>query len=112
MPRENSIVRGIMRFLNRHKFCVARKLHGDGYAITGDPDVYGCYRGRCFQIEVKQPKGRTTVAQEYRLSEWAESGAFTTVARSVEDAQELLNAIDEEVDVFARRRNLEDGGSS
>jgi hypothetical protein len=94
MPRESSIVRSILRFLNGVELCVARKLHGDQYSVSGDPDIYGSYRGRCFQIEVKQPKGRVSPAQEYRLEEWKLSGAFCTVARCVEDAQRLLDSID------------------
>lgn len=94
MPRESSIVRSILRFLNGVDLCVARKLHGDQYSVTGDPDIYGCYRGRCFQIEVKQPKGRVSPAQVFRLGEWEGAGAFCTVARCVGDVEKLLDSID------------------
>lgn len=98
MPRESSIVRAVLRYLNGLDDCVARKLHGDSFSVTGDPDIYGCYRGRCFQLEVKQEGGRLSPAQKYRLDEWRDAGAFCSAIRSVADAKALIEAINEAVE--------------
>ncbi len=85
MPRESSIKRAIMQYLNGLSGACFRK-RGPG-STAGDPDVYGCYRGRHFEFEIKQPRGSITPLQEQRLKDWAKAGAGCAVVRSVEDVR-------------------------
>ena len=60
--------------------------------VAGDPDLYGTIRGRHFEIEVKRPdpSSRLTELQFQRLRQWEQAGAIVGVARSVEEALEIL----------------------
>ena len=87
---ERSIVRTTMRILNDIPGIVCRKLHGSGYTVAGDPDIYGCYNGQMFLFEAKAPGGYPTKAQKYRLQEWAAAGAITGIIRGADDALRLL----------------------
>ena len=89
MPRESTVYTTIKQWLEEQG-CMVRKLHGNEYAVEGDPDLYGCYRGRMFLIETKQPKKNPTKLQEYRLQQWREKGAHTGAARSLAEAQALM----------------------
>jgi len=90
MPTETSIVNAIKRKL-KELGAVVRKSHGGGYGtVAGDPDLYGCYRGIMFQIEVKVPGNYPTKLQRIRLREWADAGAVTGVAWCVDDIYEIL----------------------
>ena len=59
----------------------------------GTPDIVGCYKGRFFAIEVKSRDGELTRAQDRELRKVIKAGGFVCVARKVEDAERLLNAI-------------------
>mgnify|MGYP006883553392 CR=1 FL=1 len=89
-PRESAIVRAILGRLNKLAGCVARKRHGDVYAVAGDPDIYGCYHGRHFELEVKQPGMRPTALQAHRLSQWDAAGARAALVSSVDEAIEVV----------------------
>jgi hypothetical protein len=62
--------------------------------VTGDPDLYGSYRGKHFDIEVKRPfdsKAQLTELQSQRLDEWRNVGnAIAGVARTPEEALAIL----------------------
>jgi hypothetical protein len=88
MPREGSIVKGILAALNAIPDCIARK-RGPG-SITGDPDIYGCYRGLHFELEVKQPGKQPTRIQAYRLSQWEKTRAITAVVSSTREALDVV----------------------
>mgnify|MGYP005843442195 FL=1 len=88
---ESSLVSAIIRALRALPGVVVRKRHGSAWGTAGDPDLYGTVNGRHFEIEVKRPGGGTlTPLQEVRLQEWAAAGALTGVARSVEDALQII----------------------
>jgi hypothetical protein len=90
--REAALVADILRALKALPGVVVRKRHGSAWGVAGDPDLYGSIRGRHFEIEVKRPGGRTTALQDARLKEWAATGALVGVARSVEDAFDIVGA--------------------
>ena len=93
---ESSLVSAIIRALRALPGVVVRKRHGSAWGTAGDPDLYGTVNGRHFEIEVKRPGGTLTPLQEVRLREWAAAGALTGVARSVEDALQIIEeGIDE-----------------
>jgi hypothetical protein len=92
-PLESNVVARIMRDLKTRPGVIVRKRHGTGIGMAGDPDLYGSIRGRHFEIEVKRPndpKSQLTLLQTQRLMEWAKVGAITGVARSVDDALQIL----------------------
>jgi hypothetical protein len=94
---ERSIVRDILKVLNGLDECVCRKLHGGAYTTTGDPDLYGCFKGSMFVFEAKAPGGKVTKMQRYRLEQWAKAGAITGVVRCTGDALRLLGLVSGDV---------------
>ena len=56
------------------------------FSRTGEPDIIGCYKGRAFAIEVKQPGQAPFAVQWVRLLEWHKAGAVVGVAFNKEDA--------------------------
>ena len=56
----------------------------------GEPDVYGCYGGRMFQIEFKVPGKLPTEKQAKSLDEWREAGAKTGVAVTAYEAFQII----------------------
>ena len=93
MPRESEIVGAILRWLKTIPGCEARKLHGSIYSHKGDPDIYGCINGRMFHLECKQPGEDPTVLQAAMLERWKKAGATVGVARSLQDAKDILTAL-------------------
>lgn len=66
------------------------KVHGGPFQRAGIPDFVGCYRGRFFAIEVKQPGKIPTPLQLIVMRELQEAGATVCVATSVAEAQALI----------------------
>lgn len=89
-PLEATITRSIIRALRAVPGLVVRKRHGSALGISGDPDLYGSYRGRHFEIEVKRPGRKLTSLQQQRLKEWALAGAIVGVAHSIEEAMDIV----------------------
>ncbi len=90
---EKSVVGRIMGELKNRPCVVVRKRHGTAMGVAGDPDLYGTVGGRHFEIEVKrpnEPSSQLTKLQAQRLQEWKTAGALVGVARSVEDALQIL----------------------
>jgi hypothetical protein len=68
-----------------------RVKHGDGYAVVGDPDLYGCLYGRFFAFEVKNEDNELTKIQRHRLQELRRAGAVVAGVRSVREAMQMLD---------------------
>ena len=88
--RESALVARILSSLNARPNTVVRKLHGDRYAVAGDPDVYGCIAGRHLCLEVKRParkghpnEGLPTPIQWARLTAWQRAGSLVAVVQVV-----------------------------
>ena len=79
MPRENSIKQRTLDLLASIPGCKATKNHGNQYTEIGNPDIFGCIRGRAFVIELKKPLGKTTPMQQDRIREWASAEAIAIV---------------------------------
>jgi hypothetical protein len=90
--RESALVAEILRALRALPGVMVRKRHGSAWGVAGDPDLYGSIQGRHFEIEVKRPGNHPTALQEARLKQWAATGALAGVARSVEDALDIVGA--------------------
>lgn len=86
---EKCVANGILRAFKAIPGLVARKRHGTSFGMAGDPDIYVCYKGQHYELEVKrpcEPKSQPTKLQERRLNEWAAGGAVVAVVRSVPEA--------------------------
>jgi len=94
---EKSQVNRIMAKLRQIRGIVVRKRHGTAMGVAGDPDLYGSYRGRHFEIEVKRPndpRAVLTKLQAERLREWNVDGnAIVGVARTPEEALAILGLL-------------------
>ena len=94
---EKSQVNRIMAKLRTVRGIVVRKRHGTAMGVAGDPDLYGSYRGRHFEIEVKRPndpRAVLTKLQAERLREWNVDGkAIVGVARTSEEALAILGLL-------------------
>jgi hypothetical protein len=73
----------------------ARKVHGDANTQIGEPDIDACVRGRSVKIEGKTGRNRPTTAQRLAMERWRKAGALTGWFRSVQDARDLLDHIDD-----------------
>lgn len=97
---EKAIVSRIMATLKKVPGLVVRKRHGTVMGVAGDPDLYGSYRGKHFEIEVKRPfdsKSQLTKLQAERQEEWRiNGGAVVGVARSTEEALAILGIVKHE----------------
>jgi hypothetical protein len=90
---EKCISDGIMRAFKAIPGLVARKRHGTVMGMAGDPDIYVCYKGQHYELEVKRPfdpKSQPTKLQLRRLDEWAGGGAIVAVVRSVPEALAII----------------------
>jgi len=87
---EKAVVARIMAALKKIPGVVVRKRHGTAMGVAGDPDIYGSFRGRHFEIEVKRRDGVLTELQKVRIRDWARSGALVGVVRSAAEALSLL----------------------
>jgi len=71
-------------------------VHGGPYQMAGLPDILVIKDGRAAWMEVKVPGKDPTRRQEHRIRELInEAGCPATVVRSVGDAKEFLESIDE-----------------
>ena len=87
---ERTIVAKIKRALEAEG-CKVIKVHGSPTMEAGTPDLIGCYRGRCFVLEVKRDeKYPATALQLRRLDEWQAAGAKAAVVWTVDQALEVI----------------------
>lgn len=92
--KESALVRRILRELNAVPGCKAAKLHGGPYMQAGMPDVFGCYNGRAFLVEVKVEGRMLSPIQSLRFFEWLAAGAPVVVAREDFDAREFIKKME------------------
>lgn len=94
---EKAVVARIMAALKKVPGLVVRKRHGTVMGVAGDPDLYGSYRGKHFEIEVKRPfdsKSQLTKLQAQRQEEWRINGnAIVGVARNPDEALAILGIL-------------------
>jgi hypothetical protein len=91
-PLEKTVTNAILKRLNRLGGCVAKKYHSS--AFGRDLDIYGCYRGMAFFIEVKRDaialRDDVSDLQVRDIVKWGEVGAATGAACEVETAVRLV----------------------
>jgi len=90
-PRESALARSALRYLSTQGSHVrVRKVHGSRFSTAGDPDLYGCCRGRMFVIELKQAGKQATAKQRHELDGWKATGAVVGVATTLEEVEAIL----------------------
>lgn len=80
-----------MNHLRLHgAFCF--KIWGSEHMMAGLPDVIGCYKGRFFALEVKNPETRSNVSerQSFVMSRIVKAGGITQVVVTKEEALQVL----------------------
>lgn len=90
VPREDSVVASILRFLNGLQSCKAEKRQGTANQRSR-PDIVGCISGRFFALEVKRGDEEATPGQMNELRQWAAAGAMAAVVYSVNDVKEVFD---------------------
>ena len=95
MPREQTIVNAILKYLNNLPYCVAEKVQGTALS-SGKADINGCYKGHSLRIEVKTADNgnKASKKQLVNLKRWQAAGAFCCIAYTVNDVVELIRLID------------------
>jgi len=58
--------------------------------VAGDPDLYGVWRGRPFEIELKRQGQSPTPLQAFRIAEWTRAGASTFVVHSLSEFEQAI----------------------
>ena len=89
MPRESIIQQKITQHL-RGMGAWVFKVHGSPYQQVGVPDLLVGYKGRFYAMEVKQPGGVMSPAQNKVIEAIQASGSVAGRVESVEDAVKLL----------------------
>lgn len=105
-PLESVIVKRILRRLrSRGGFWV--KTHGDPRQQAGLPDIIGCYLGRYIAFEVKRDAaGKLTDLQAYTLKRIRTAGGVAIRIHTVEQAEAIIDRLDELQVAKARKRKL------
>ena len=88
---EGSLQSSVLEYLNSLPHCIAENVSGNARQ-RGRADINGCYKGRCFKIELKSPDTgyKPTKQQKLYLKKWKIAGAMVGVCYSLEDVKEVL----------------------
>lgn len=88
---ESTLQSKILAYLNSIPDCIAENVSGNSRQ-SGRSDINGCYKGRCFKIELKSPDTgyQPTEQQLLYLKRWKAAGAITGVCYSLKEVKELL----------------------
>jgi hypothetical protein len=78
-------------------FCF--KVWGSEHMMAGLPDIIGCYQGRFFGFEVKEPDKRnnTSARQDYVMGLIKAAGGLTQVIVTIEEAYKALGIADDAI---------------
>lgn len=91
MALESTLQTKVLKYLNSVPECIAENVSGNAQQ-KGRADINGCYRGRCFKIELKSPDhgNKATKKQLRYLKKWEKAGAICGVCYSLDEVKELL----------------------
>ena len=87
---EKDIQAAILRWLRERTRSFTIKLAAGPYTLPGIPDILHIEKGRAIFIEVKRPGENPTPLQIKVMDRLLEAGAVVGVARSVEDAKQIV----------------------
>lgn len=107
MARENTVVEGILNYINGLPESVAEKVQGTALS-SGKADINACIRGRCVRIEVKtvDHNNKPSKKQRINLRRWASKGAVCIVAYTINDVKSVITE-----DGFFRQKYRKDYGN-
>lgn len=91
--RESAKQKKILDWLNNIPGCKAVPTTQGMYGRKGEPDIYGCFRGQCFVIEVKVPGKEPTALQYKKLAEWCEVKAESFWVTDLKNVKEYFKKI-------------------
>lgn len=96
--REAALQSKVLEYLNSLPGCVAENVSGNAHQ-SGRADINGCYKGRCFKIELKSPDTgyKPSLKQLRYLKRWEQAGAVCGVCYSVEEVKDLLEGIENDL---------------
>lgn len=91
MGREIGFQERVIKYLNELPGCKAENVSGDA-TQSGRPDINGCFRGRMFKFELKQPdnKYKASTKQFLELRRWKNAGCVVGVFYSMELLKDLF----------------------
>lgn len=89
MPRESSITALAIKKLNAIEGCHVEKRHS-GMFGNSEVDLCGCYNGRAFFLEGKQPGRDASPRQKSILRKWRRVGAIVGVYHTAAEAVEIV----------------------
>ena len=91
MAAEGTIQDSVLSFLNSIPGCIAENVSGNANQ-SGRADINGCYKGRCFKIELKSRDTgyKPTKKQLLYLKKWKSAGAIAAVCYSLDEVKEVL----------------------
>lgn len=72
--------------------CWHFKVHGNEYQRAGIPDRIFCIKGLFVAIEIKMPGEDPDELQEYEIDQINKAGGIAIVARSPQEAVELVQS--------------------
>lgn len=87
---EKTRQKNILKYLNSVPGCIAEPRTQTGYGKKGGADIFGCYNGRHFELEVKQPGAKMTKLQVEWLQRWHDAGAISGCVNDVETTREIF----------------------
>lgn len=92
MGRESSFQSTVLDYLNKIPGCMAENVSGDA-SQSGRPDINGCYKGRMFKLELKQPdnKYEASLKQNIELRRWKNAGCVVGVIYSMKALKQLFD---------------------
>lgn len=88
---ETNLQSRVLEYLNSLPHCMAENVSGNARQ-RGRADINGCYKGKCFKIELKDRETgyKATKQQKLYLEKWKRAGALVGVCYSIEDVKEVL----------------------
>jgi hypothetical protein len=91
---ESKLSQNIQKMIrSRGGYCY--KVWANALTPAGIPDIVCCYYGLFLGFETKTPLGQLSKIQVQTHKKMSESGAFIFVPRSVQDASDALDEVDE-----------------
>ena len=89
--RESKRSRDIMKALRLEgAYCI--KIHGSEFMQVGTPDIQGCYLGKFFAFETKNPEDRsnTSPMQERQMAKIRAAGGIAQVVCTPDEAVKAM----------------------
>lgn len=92
MGRESNFQDSVLDYLNSIPGCIAENVSGNE-SQSGRPDITGCYKGRMFKLELKQPdnKYEASLKQLLELRRWKNAGCVVGVIYSMKALKQLFD---------------------